>query len=327
MRWSWVLAAFSVPVFAQPVLYTCAAFNKEYVVGAKLPPSGLFRRVAAGEWRHTGFNVPFLFALNFDARAAGTVYLGAGNGLIRVSAKGEKWTILTGSDVTELRDVAVDRKNPGTIYFAHTAGVRVTHDGGASFGELANGRRRRYTECVQVDAAHPGVLVAGTESGIIRSEDGGKSWRLAGAAGFQVLRIEQSPQEACWWLAATQQGGLFASHDCGRTFENQGRLGVDRNLYDIAFDPTTRRRVAVAGYGFGVAVSMDGGTTWQMRNAGLPRADATSIVFDPLQAGRIYAAIPDEAIYVSEDAGLSWVKDGLDGSRVTRMRFAPEVGR
>ena len=325
MRWFWAVAALSLPVCAQPVLYTCASFNKEYVVGAKLPPSGLFRRVAAGEWRHTGFTVPFLFALDFDARDAGTVYLGAGNGLIRVSGGREKWTLLTGSDVTELRDVAVDRKNAGTMYFAHTAGIRVTRDGGATWEELAGGRRRKYTECIQVDMSHAGVLIAGTESGVIRSEDGGKSWRLAGAAGFQILRIEQSPLDPCWWLAVTQQGGLFASHDCGRTFESQGRLGVDRNLYDIAFDPTTRGRVAVAGYGFGVAVSTDGGKTWQMRNAGLPRSDATSIAFDPGQAGRIFAAIPDEAIYVSDDAGGSWLKDGLEGSRITRMRFAPEV--
>ena len=46
---------------------------------------------------------------------------------------GERWKILTGSDVTELLDVAVDRNDPGTIYFSHTAGIQVSHDRGATW--------------------------------------------------------------------------------------------------------------------------------------------------------------------------------------------------
>ena len=71
-------------------------------------------------------------------------------------------------------------------------------------------------------------------------------------------------------MAATQGGGLFVSTDCGVTFESAGNLGVGRNLYDIAFDPTAPNRIAVAGWGVGVAVSEDLGKTWQLRNAGLP---------------------------------------------------------
>jgi photosystem II stability/assembly factor-like uncharacterized protein len=169
--------------------------------------------------------------------------------------------------------------------------------------------------------------VAGGEEGIFRSEDDGKTWHLSGAAGFQILRIDYSPHDACFWLATTQQGGLFTSHDCGRTFENSGRLGVGDNLYDIAFDPTQPGRIAIAGWKTGVAISVDNGKTWQQRIAGLPTSNVTSIAFDPEHSGRLFAAVHEEALYVSSNSGATWVKDGLEGSRVNRLRFVPGAPR
>ena len=325
MRWLFLLVTASLPLAAQYTLYTCMTITKEYVVGAKLSPSGLFVRSTSGEWQHTGYNHPFVFALDYDPRDPATLYLAAGNGLIQASDNGRKWKILTGSDVTELRDVAVDPNVPETIYFAHSAGIRVSRDAGRTWQELSAGLHRKYTEAIRVDRERPGVVLAGTEEGLFRSENGGKAWRLAGAAGFQAMHIEQSPKDSCMWLATTQGGGLFVSKDCGRSFENQGNLGVGRNLYDIAFDPANPDRIAVAGWGFGVALSADGGRTWQFRNSGLPRTDVWSVAFDPAKPGRLYASVHEEAIYVSADSGISWTKDGAEGSVATRMKFVPEA--
>src|ERR1035441_10896436 len=46
------LAMLPLPVWGQYTLYTCMGTSKDYVVGAKLPPSGIFLKSAAGEWRH-----------------------------------------------------------------------------------------------------------------------------------------------------------------------------------------------------------------------------------------------------------------------------------
>jgi photosystem II stability/assembly factor-like uncharacterized protein len=323
MRW-FLLFLTALPLSAQPTLYLCAGAPKEYVVGAKLPPSGLFRKTAKAGWEHRGYNIPFLFALDYDPADPSTIYLAAGNGLIRAEDGGDKWTLLTGSDITELRDVSVDRNTPGTIYFGYSHGIRVSHDKGATWKEIGSSLHRRFTESVRVDRQKAGVVLAGGEEGIFRSEDGGGTWRLAGATGFQIMHIEQSPQDACFWLASTQGGGLFASHNCGKSFESAGSVGVDRSLYDIAFDPTTPARIALAGWGPGVTVSEDSGKTWQTRNIGLPRPDVTSVVFDPAKPGRLYASVHEEGVYVSEDAGRTWVRSGIDGSSAFRMKFIPE---
>ncbi len=324
MRWALLLAMLPLPLTGQYTLYTCMVTSKDYVVGAKLPPSGIFLKPATGAWRHAGYNHPFINAMAFDPADPGTLFVAAGNGLIRVRERGEQWKILTGSDVTELQDVAVDRHAPGTIYFSHTAGIRATHDGGTTWQDASAGLHRKYTSAIRVDSRKSGVLVAGNEEGIFRSEDGGRSWRLAGAAGFQVLHIEQSPHDACYWMAATQGGGLFVSTDCGVTFESSGNLGTGRNVSDIAFDPASPSRIAVAGWGVGVAISEDLGKTWRSLNSGLPSNAVWSVAFDPAKPGRLYAGVHEEAIYVSQDYGKTWTKDGLEGSRVYRMKFVPE---
>ena len=325
MRWFILLGAGLLPLHAQYTLYTCMVTSKDYVVGAKLPLSGIFLKPAEGAWRHAGYNHPFLAALDFDPADPATLYVAAGNGLIRVTNRGERWKILTGSDVTELLDVAVDRHAPGTVYFTHTAGIRVTHDYGATWSDAGVGLHRKYSQAIRVDSRKSGVLVAGNEEGVFRSEDGGQSWRLAGAAGYQVLHVEQSPHNPCFWLAATQGGGLFASTDCGVSFESAGSLAVGRNISDIAFDPASPDRIAVAGWVIGVMLSEDGGKTWQSRSAGLPSTSVWSVAFDPGHPGRVYAAVHEEALYVSQDYGRTWAKDGLEGSRVYRMRFVREA--
>jgi len=316
-----------VPLAGQYRLYTCMITSRGYVVGAALPPSGIFQKPANGAWEHIGYAHPFIMALDYDPRDPATLYVAAGNGLIRATDRGRTWKILTSYDVTELRDVAVDRNAPGTIYFSHTAGIRVTHDGGATWHPADHGLRRKYTEALRVDRKSAGHLVAGTEDGLFSSNDGGNSWTRAGAAGFQVLRLEQSPHDPCLWLATTQGGGVFISRDCGRSFENLGRTGVDRNLYDIAFDSGRPERIALSGWSVGVLVSNDGGKTWQSRNAGLPRPDVWSVAFDPGNPGRLYCSVHEEALFVSDDAGATWRRDGLEGSIVHRMTFVPEAAR
>jgi photosystem II stability/assembly factor-like uncharacterized protein len=325
--WLFLLTFFPASAYGQYTLYAAMSITKEYSVGSKLPQSGLFIKGSDGAWEHAGYNHPFIFSLDYDPADPETIYLAAGNGLFRASEGGRKWRLLTGSDITELRDIAVDRNAPGTIYFGYCHGIRVSHDKGVTWKEIGGGLHRKYTEAIRVDSSHSGVLISGGEEGLFRSEDDGETWKIAGAGGFQISRIEQSPHDACHWLATTQTGGLFTSHDCGKTFETVGRLGVGSNLTDISFDPLETKRIAVAGWDTGINISEDSGRTWRAHNGGLPSIHITSVAFDPMKAGRLYASVNEEGLYVSDDRGKTWSKDGLDGSMVTRMKFVRGSGR
>jgi photosystem II stability/assembly factor-like uncharacterized protein len=79
----------------------------------------------------------------------------------------------------------------------------------------------------------------------------------------------------------------------------------------------------------GVAVSADGGATWQpSENAGLPNRPVTSICFDRrLKGPTLYAAVFGGGVYASRDGGKRWeaMNDGLPGdARAWRLRQGPD---
>src|SRR5829696_8364825 len=64
-----LLGLFAAVAFAADwSLYVCAATTKNYVVGAKLLPSGLFSRHGDANWKLQGHANPFTFALDYDPR-------------------------------------------------------------------------------------------------------------------------------------------------------------------------------------------------------------------------------------------------------------------
>ena len=313
-------------------LWACMVNSRDWVVGAKLPASGLMVRASSG-WEQRGFNHPLVTGVDWDGRDPSTLYLSAGNGVIRASEEGRKWKILSDHRITELRDIAVDKEKAGTMYAGHTAGLAATRDGGATWENLTPDAKRPYVEAARIDRTAGARLVAGGERGLFLSEDAGKKWRPVGAAGLQIMHLEQSPHAAEDWIAATMMGGALRSRDGARTWEhiNEKRvgynLGAGRNLYDVAFDPATKGRIALAGFGPGVYVTEDAGANWHQRSVGLPRWDVWSVAWDPQQPGRLYASVHEHAVYVSNDAGRHWEQEGLDGSAVYRMRFVPEASR
>lgn len=308
-------------------LHACVVNAKSWVVGAKLTASGLIRYDEAQGFQQLGFVNPMILAADYDRRDPSVLYLAAGNGLIRATEGGRKWRITTGWDVTELRDVTVDPNTPGTVYFSHTAGIRKSTDGGANWQPADTGIREKYCETLQADRARAGRVVAGCVNGVFLTEDGGATWRRTGAEGIQVRRVAQSPHQSEEWLAGTQMAGLLRSIDGGRSWEAAGDVAVERNLYDIAFDPTQPGRIALAGWGTGVLVSEDNGKSWERRGRGLPRWEIWSVAFDPGHPGRLYANVHEEALFVSDDSGVTWRKAGLDGAFIYRLHFFPEAAR
>lgn len=322
-----VLLAVSAAAQTRHQLYACAVNAKAWVVGAKLGGSGLLHLAGGASWETLGFTHPMIMAADYDRQDPSVLYVAAGNGLIKASHGGRKWRITTDWQVTELRDVSVDPNTPGTVYFSHTAGIHKTSDGGATWRAADDGIKEKYCETLQVDRRRAGRVIAGTANGIFLTEDGGASWRRTGVEGWQVRRVAQSPHKPEEWLAAIQGGGLVRSRDSGLTWESAGDVAVDRNLYDIAFDPAKPGRIALGGWGTGVLVSEDDGRTWERRSMGFRRWDVWSVAFDPDHPGRLYAGVHEEALYVSEDAGKTWRSEGVEGGVVYRLHFFPEVSR
>ncbi|MBI4910236.1 MAG: hypothetical protein HY820_41845 [Acidobacteria bacterium] len=306
-------------------LLACGAASKGYVVGMKLPPSGLFLR-AGEQWEHLGYTHPYILNLDYDRRDPRVLYLAAGNGCIRSKDGGRTWRILTSWDMTELLDVAADPHHPGTVFVGLPDGIAKTTDEGRTWQRTQQGLERKYTKVIRVDRNRPRHLLAGTESGIFFSDDNGGRWNKAAGQAAMLMHLAQSPHEAMDWMATTQEKGVLRSRDGGATWQHMAALPAD-SYYQVTFDEKTRGRIAVCAWNGGVRVSEDGGATFAGRNEGLPSKHVWSLRFDPDRPGRLYAGVHEEAVYVSDDAGKRWRAFGMDGSIVYNFAFVPEVTR
>jgi photosystem II stability/assembly factor-like uncharacterized protein len=98
-------------------------------------------------------------------------------------------------------------------------------------------------------------------------------------------------------------------------------------LYSVTFDMTNPQRLAIASWAYGVLTSEDGGATWTDRNAGLPEPQRVWRVGVDPDAGRLYASVVAETLFVSDDFGRTWTRDALVGSLVNNFVIVPAAAR
>jgi photosystem II stability/assembly factor-like uncharacterized protein len=268
-------------------------------------------------------------------------------GAVRSDDGGRSWRPLgdglAGQQVTALAAGPA----PGGTLLAGTdpAELLVSRDGGETWArgqsleEMPGYREWSYplpphTPHVMVIVPHPtapDAVFAGIEvGGIVRSDDGGATWRVTGTGchpDIHGLAICSAAPEVVY--ASTPQG-VFVSEDGGERFVQ--RIEGLEPLYcrPVAVDPVDPdQAVVVATNGasgfFGIPPERTGGAvfrtadrgrTWKRVTAGLPSplAPTPSMVVDagpdgassPAGPPRYYLPLFSGDVYVSQDGGETW---------------------
>lgn len=78
------------------------------------------------------------------------------------------------------------------------------------------------------------------------------------------------------------------------------------NILSLAMHKDRAGRIAAGLAKGGVALSEDGGKSWEARSQGLPDASVTAITIAAAKPDAIYAAVQGDGLWKSEDAGRSW---------------------
>jgi photosystem II stability/assembly factor-like uncharacterized protein len=194
--------------------------------------------------------------------------------------------------------------------------------------------------CLAADPLDEHVVYAGTQgNGVLRSDDGGRSWRPAGLAGKIVKSLAASRLEPGAVYAGTKPPCVFVSHDGGETWAELDafrRIRGRRAWFSPAEKPGTAYvqalalspsdpRTIVAGIEFGAVVrSEDGGETWSGHRPGALR-DCHSLTFHASDGSWVYEAGNGGGAH-SRDAGRSWshTKEGLDRTYGWAIAADPE---
>ncbi len=238
-----------------------------------------------------------------------------------------------------IQSLAFDPKDPNTIYVGcDVGGFYVSFDSGKSFEIRNNGLRDYFVECIAVHPQNPNIILLGTQGGIFRTTDRGKTWHWVrngfpptqrysysspiGAICFDpqnpniVYAGVGRPRNAREGREGQGQGAIYRSTDGGLTWQriDNGQLPRDAVISDIEVKPDDSSVILVAT-NKGLFRSDDGGKTWQPSNEGLPHAFVQEIAFAPSQPNRVYLTLLTTAregqawnggVYRSDDAGRTW---------------------
>lgn len=169
---------------------------------------------------------------------------GGSNSIFKSTNSGATWTVVYGGpapppELLIASTILVDPTNSSHVYVccidASPTGLYITQDGGATWTAAPGPMIAPGGQFTPVlDPSNPNTLYAVLEGSLIRSTDGGMSWRslLPSASGIGSLLIDPSSHVI---FADTGTGHLLSSGDGGNTWTTQG-CPVDSYL--IALDPS-----------------------------------------------------------------------------------------
>jgi len=210
---------------------------------------------------------------------------------LRGHGTGPKWQ--PGAGGLCLHSIVLDAKDPKRMFIAiSAAGAFRTDDGGKTWKPINRGLRSQYIpdpnaevgHCVHHIAAHqsrPNVLFMQKHWDVMRSDDGGDSWRevsgnLPTDFGF-VIDVHAHEPETIYVVPIKSDGEHFPP---------DGKLRVYR--------------------------SRTGGNEWEALSNGLPQSDCyvnvlrDAMAVDSLEACGVYFGTTGGQVYASHDAGNNW---------------------
>ena len=152
---------------------------------------------------------------------------------------------------------------------------------------------------------------------MIKSLDGGRSWRMANAAMgghgrdrdyMQVTALLVDPRDSRTVYATTDCAGVFKSTDGGHSWASANadlkpQCGWS---YALALDPRTSQIVYAADQVRGVLKSLDGGARWHTSNVGLSLTSISSLAVDPQSPRNVYASAGPLGLFKSSNGGARW---------------------
>ncbi|MBU1821486.1 MAG: exo-alpha-sialidase [Bacteroidetes bacterium] len=143
-----------------------------------------------------------------------------------------------------------------------------------------------------------GTAFIGSDQGLFKSTDSGKTWKQVYTGGWVIKMIESNGL-----LLATSQEGIIRLTDEGENWElviNEGGVGIAIEPIKGGFAAITCNTESETRR---VRTSYDGGKTWQPIDAGLPESLLIASIVEVGES--LFCGHPD-GIFRSSDKGKTW---------------------
>lgn len=255
-----------------------------------------------------------LQSITVDPKNPSVLYGATATTLLRSTNSGSSWKNLPAlPGVTALLSVTVDPTNDSILYLGTSpVGILKSTDAGATWTAMNNGVPQDSNEGsspygyatsvkslnvyqIWIDPKSPSVLFAATNSGVVRSANGGSSWTVvlpffAGSLVFDPF--------VAGTIYATQEGNLSKSSDEGQTWTTVASL-PGQLVTELLADPFHKGFLYAANYR-GLYQSADSGLTWTLKVTG--------------QITTLAAADPNQPVLYAETSALGIISstDGFN---------------
>lgn len=346
VSWAVVRAGLASVVAIDPV-----APNVVYAVTI----AGVVKTVNGGaSWAaaSTGIVAGVVSALAIDPTSTNVVYVGTSAGVFKTTDAGATWSpARSGLDSAAVDSLVVDSTNPAMLYAGSSSGgtgsVYKSSDGAASWTRSDTGLPtvpgHARIGVVAVAATTPPTVFAGDieqlgGKGMFRSLDEGDTWNACNtglaASAPPLTNVVVSPADPSTVYTSTLDR-VFKTTTAGATWQSS-RIGFPADAflnYALAVDPVDSNTIyasfEVAGppLASGLYKSVDGGTTWNPADGGLPSdAFVSTIAIDATNPSTIYAGW--NGLFKSIDGGTNWVSanTGLPiGARIYSIVIDPAM--
>ena len=223
------------------------------------------------------------------------------------------------------RVVALAVSGTDTLLKAYPQGVYRSGNGGESWQKVAlPAQEDRRIAAIATSPADANVMyAAGPGLGVLRTDDGGKTWvaRNEGLPKRDVIAVAAHTTQPETVYILVSEHGIYRSQDAGTTWRLMDRSPPEGMLQLIHSDMAGSMQTGwlFAATRKGVRRAMDCFCLWQ--DAGKLGTEAHAITYDPRQPKHIYLAAQNR-LFRSVDGGESWVEIASPGSNVSVIALA-----
>lgn len=267
----------------------------------------------SNDWRTTGPQGGDVRALVVDPQNPDRFYFGTLDGQIYTSADaGKHWQLLYnfGKPRLFIDNIIVDPRNSRVLFVgAHRhnlpGGFFKSTDGGTTWRESAELKNEAIHSLAQSDS-DPDTLIAGTFTGVFRSDDAGQSWKQLptqsqpGLIHVESLAIDPRTSDTIY-------AGTFylpyKSVDGGKSWKSiKNGIIDDSDIFAIDIDPRDPNHI-IASACSGIYESKNAGEAWR-KVQGIPSQSrrTRAILQHPSVPGMVFAGTT-EGFWLSDKGG------------------------
>ena len=233
-----------------------------------------------------------------------------------------------------VNSVAIDSKNPQTIYLAtDRSGILKSTNGGATFTSINQGFvNRNIGRLVSESLLYVTSMYDGDFGGVFATEDRGLTWALNANQdalhGRNIISLAVAPGNPAELIAGTYDG-LLRSLDGGKTWNvvdafNKTEAGNGK-IYDVSFSQTDRNTIYVAT-DLGLFTSADDAASWSRNPSVTPNTAVYKLALDVADLGRLMIQT-SRGVLLSNDGGVKWNSLNVDsGTAIYDVAFSDMPG-